>query len=238
MIEEAFAAGATDYIPKPLNKVELLARIHNALALKREMDRRKQREKELLEVTRQLEEANRKLERLTTQDDLTGIANRRHFNRYLAREWARAVRERQGLALILIDIDSFKPYNDHYGHPAGDEVSIKVARILQQTAKRPTDLVARYGGEEFAVVLPHTSLEGAAIVAEQMRELVAGLKIEHQYARAEKHITISAGVAATLPEKTQDARVLLQAADEALYEAKRSGGNKVVCAPFITPASD
>jgi diguanylate cyclase (GGDEF)-like protein len=231
ILETAFAAGATDYIPKPLNKVELLARIRNALALKREMDRRKQREKELLEVTRKLEEANRKLEQLSTQDGLTGIANRRQFNRYLAIEWGRAVREQYWLALILIDIDAFKPYNDHYGHPAGDDCLIKVAHILQKTVKRPTDLVARYGGEEFAVILPHTGLEGAAIVAEQMRERVEALKIEHQYARSGKHITISAGVAATLPVQTQDKLNLVQAADQALYQAKRVGGNKVVCAP-------
>lgn len=231
VLESAFAAGATDYIPRPLNKVELLARIRNALTLKREMDKRKQREKELLEVTRQLEEANRKLEQLSTQDDLTGIANRRQFNRTLAIEWNRAMRGKYWLSVILIDIDAFKPYNDHYGHLAGDDCLIQVARILQKAVKRPSDLVARYGGEEFAVILPHTGLEGAVTVAEQMRQQVAALKIEHHYARNSQHITISAGVAATIPDQQQDMRHLLHAADQALYQAKRSGGNKVISAP-------
>jgi len=237
VLESAFAAGATDYITKPLNKIELLARIRNALALKREMDRRKQREKELLEVTRKLEEANRKLKQLSTQDGLTGIANRRQFNQYLAIEWARAARGKFSLSLILIDIDSFKLYNDHYGHLAGDSCLIKVAHVLQNTVKRPTDLVARYGGEEFAVILPHTGLDGASVVAEQMRQRVEEMKIEHLYARSGKHLTISAGVAATVPLPGQDMMQLLQVADQALYEAKRLGGNKVVCASAEAPSS-
>ncbi len=238
-LETAFAAGAIDYISKPLNKVELLARIRSALTLKREMDRRKQREKELLEVTRQLAEANRKLQLLSNQDGLTGIANRRQFDDYLDIEWGRAVRDQHWLGLILLDIDAFKPYNDHYGHPEGDACLIKVAQILQAAVKRSGDLVARYGGEEFAVILPNTDLLGAATVAERMRRDVESLRIEHKYSPITECLTISLGVAATRPQPSSHPSSLIRAADQALYQAKRTGGNRVVCAPEeIDPSTD
>ncbi|OUM88052.1 MAG: hypothetical protein BAA01_13610 [Bacillus thermozeamaize] len=231
VLETAFAAGAMDYISKPLNKVELLARIRSALTLKREMDRRKEREKELLEVTRQLEEANRKLQLLSNQDSLTGIANRRQFDEYLAIEWGRAERNQQWLGLILLDVDAFKPYNDHYGHQAGDVCLIRVAQTLQNAVKRSGDLVARYGGEEFAVILPNTDLQGATVVAERMRQDVESMFIEHKYSSIAGYITISLGVAATRPRPASHPSSLIRAADQALYQAKRAGGNRVVCAP-------
>src|SRR5207302_7100922 len=152
----AFSAGAMDYIPKPIKVVELLARLRSALALKRELDERRARQLELLEVTRQLRDANHRLERLSTQDPLTGIANRRSFQTTLSREWGRAVREAAPVSLVMIDVDHFKGYNDRYGHPRGDEVLRKVAQTLRGQLKRPGDLLARYGGEEFVSLLTHT----------------------------------------------------------------------------------
>ena len=120
----------------------------------------------------QLEEANRRLEALAGQDGLTGLANRRTFDDSLAREHRRAARDRSQLAMIMIDVDRFKPYNDHYGHPAGDEALRRVSRAIESTLRRPGDVAARYGGEEFAVLLPGVDESGAAIIADRIRRAV------------------------------------------------------------------
>src|SRR5262249_39204252 len=163
-LESAYAAGAMDYLTKPFNKIELLVRLRSALTLKREMDCRKSREKELLQVMQQLEAANRQLQRLSYLDGLTGIANRRHFDALLDQEWKRAARESLPLSLILIDVDWFKKYNDTYGHQSGDDCLKQVAETLSGTLRRPGDLVARYGGEEFVVILANTAAAGAVEV--------------------------------------------------------------------------
>src|SRR5262249_48876703 len=143
-LEIAFAAGATDYLSKPIRPIELVARLRSALRLKEEFDRRQRREQELLEVTRQLREANEALRFLSDHDELTRVANRRTFNTLLGQEWKRAAREVAPLSLILIDIDHFKNYNDHFGHQQGDVCLRQVAWSLSQTVRRATDLVARY----------------------------------------------------------------------------------------------
>ena len=227
-LEAAFAAGACDYIAKPVQPEELLARLRSALNLKRQADSCKARERELVQVTRRLEQANAELHRLAVLDELTGIANRRFFNLVLAQEWARAAREVQPLSLTLIDIDFFKDLNDLYGHQHGDECLRRVAAALSEAARRPGDHVARYGGEEFAVVMPHTGLAGAAAVAERLRLRVEALGLEHGGSAAGPCLTISLGVASGIPERRSSPDLLITAADRAMYQAKREGRNRVV----------
>jgi diguanylate cyclase (GGDEF)-like protein len=223
----AFAVGAVDYINKPLNRVELLARVHSALRLKYEIDCRKAREQELIRVSKQLEEANQVLQRLSSLDGLTGIANRRHFDEFLDQEWKRAIRDATPLSLVFIDIDFFKAYNDTYGHQMGDECLKQVANTLSGTLYRPGDLVARYGGEEFVIVSPNIDARGAAVVAEGLRARVEALGIAHAYSRVSKYVTISLGLANTIPKKDSSPAALITTADHALYQAKQEGRNRV-----------
>lgn len=167
------------------------------------------------------------LERLSFNDGLTGIANRRHFDGVLDQEWKRAVRNANSIALILCDIDHFKTYNDTYGHQQGDECLIEVAQTLKSIITRATDLVARYGGEEFVAVLPETTLEGAFVVAENMRVAIEELEIPHAASPVSQHVTLSLGVASTIPSRIGSASQLVEAADRALYSAKNQGRNQV-----------
>lgn len=226
-LQMAFAAGATDYITKPLNKVELLARVSSALRLKREIDNRKAREQELMKLTQQLEELNQMLQRLSSLDGLTGIANRRHFDLILKQEWRRALRDATPLSLILIDVDFFKAYNDTYGHQMGDDCLKRVANSLKDVLKRPTDLIARYGGEEFVVLLPKTDVGGAIALAEEMRAGVEALGIAHARSQATDRVTISLGVATVTPNPDSSHAELIAEADHALYQAKQEGRNRV-----------
>jgi len=171
--------------------------------------------------------AEEKLQRLTSLDGLTGIANRRYFDEHFEREWKRAIRCRKPLSLIMCDIDFFKFYNDTYGHMNGDECLKKVANALNETIKRPGDLVSRYGGEEFAVVLPETDEKGALAVAEILRIDVESLKIEHINSSSSKYVTISLGVATAIPNMDSSLIELIIAADKALYQAKKEGRNRV-----------
>jgi diguanylate cyclase (GGDEF)-like protein len=226
-LEPAFAAGACDYIARPVQVTELLARLRAALVLKRERDQCKARQSELLESTRQLQQLNEELQRLAVIDELTGISNRRFFNMVLGQEWGRATREVHPLSLILIDIDSFKNYNDYYGHQKGDECLRRVARALSELVRRPGDQVARYGGEEFVVLMPHTGLRGAAGVAEKLRQQIEELNLEHARSDVSNRVTISLGVASAIPERGSSPEQLIAAADRAGYEAKRLGRNRV-----------
>ncbi|HLH48361.1 MAG TPA: PAS domain S-box protein [Roseiarcus sp.] len=181
-------------------------------------------------IEEQLAEAYRRLEVLAREDGLTGLANRRVFDDSLVREFRRAYRAKKSLALIMIDVDQFKPFNDQYGHPAGDECLRLISGAIKETARRPGDLATRYGGEEFAVLLPDTDESGASEVAERIRRAVADLSLQHDGVRI-KCTTISAGVAAVTPQKfggSGAAAALVDAADRALYRAKRAGRNAVI----------
>lgn len=176
----------------------------------------------------QLKKANRELHRLATIDGLTKVANRRCFDAYLQAEWRRMTRSRQPLSVILCDIDYFKSYNDTYGHQAGDVCLQQVAAALQETVKRPADLVARYGGEEFVAILPHTNLEGAAYIAQTIRDRVTALKLPHSASPVHNYVTLSFGVATMIPTINTSPHELVEKADNALYAAKDQGRDRVV----------
>lgn len=159
-------------------------------------------------------------------DHVTGLANRRTFDKHLEREWRRAVRENAGLSLMMIDVDHFKLYNDHYGHPAGDACLQAVASVLHNAPLRSSDLAARYGGEEFAVILPRAGSEGTFILADRIRQSVADRCLPH-LPYTPGIVTISIGVATILPKLELDQALLIQLADQALYLAKKDGRNRV-----------
>ncbi|HUP42604.1 MAG TPA: sensor domain-containing diguanylate cyclase [Thermoanaerobaculia bacterium] len=183
---------------------------------------------ELTLANRRLQEANHALERLTRIDSLTGVANRRHFDETLEVEWRRALRAEEPVALVLADIDCFKPFNDAYGHQRGDESLRRVAEVLGTGLQRVADLAARYGGEEFALLLPGLDEGEAAGLAERLRRQVEALAIPHGRSTVARHVTLSAGVAAAVPVREEDPALLVGAADGALYRAKQAGRNRVV----------
>lgn len=182
----------------------------------------------LVRMSDELRVANAQLYRLSLQDGLTGLANRRAFDGHLAAQMAVSTRHRRALCLLLIDVDHFKPYNDHYGHHAGDQCLKQLAAALQACCQRPADLAARYGGEEFAVILPDTALDGAVHIAEAVRRAVSALQIPHAACTTGPHISVSIGLAQLDPRQALTAEQLIVAADAALYRAKDGGRNRVV----------
>ncbi|NNF14239.1 MAG: sensor domain-containing diguanylate cyclase [Gemmatimonadetes bacterium] len=171
--------------------------------------------------------AEERVQALSLKDGLTGLPNRRRFDDFVASEWRRGLRDRAPVSLLLIDIDHFKLFNDHYGHTVGDECLQKVARAIGDVARRPADLAARYGGEEFAVVLGGTDEPAAHRLAIEALEAVAGLRVPHDASPTAPIVTVSVGVATMVPEADSGLDTLLVAADEALYAAKRGGRSRV-----------
>ncbi|BAY48688.1 diguanylate cyclase with PAS/PAC and GAF sensors [Scytonema sp. HK-05] len=177
------------------------------------------------ELYQQLQIANQELQRLAKLDGLTQLANRRHFDQYLKQEWLRLIREQNPLSLILCDVDYFKLYNDTYGHPAGDACLVQIAQAISGAVKRPADLVARYGGEEFVVLLPNTDSDGAVKVVQVIQKKVRQLHLPHIASVVKKYVTLSFGIATTLPSHDGSVQALINAADKALYQAKNKGRN-------------
>ena len=196
--------GAIDYITKPFNKAIVRLRIRNHLELKLKSDL---------------------LEELSMYDGLTHIPNRRFFDQVFQSTYKEVKRENKSLAVLMIDIDFFKLYNDNYGHGKGDEALKKVAQSLQMTLKRPTDLVARYGGEEFVVLLKDISEENVKKIALNLLQSIRELQISHEYSKVEQIITISIGVAYKTASSLINKIELLICADEALYDVKRTSRN-------------
>lgn len=176
----------------------------------------------------ELSDAVELLARLSSEDALTQIANRREFDGRLALEWNRAKREARPLALILVDVDYFKNYNDYYGHPAGDDCLRRIASVLRAIPQRSSDLVARFGGEEFVALLPGTGIEDAMQLAQRMRQAVAGLHMPHATSPVAPGVTASFGVAVWLPQADDQPSELVADADAALYRAKEHGRNRVM----------
>ncbi len=173
------------------------------------------------------EAENKSLQVFSYKDGLTGIWNRRRLDEVMTQEWQRALRDQKTISMILLDVDHFKKYNDHYGHQAGDDCLYHVAEALDRTATRAADFVARYGGEEFAVLVPDVDADEAQQLAELMRQSVANLGLPHADSTAAPYVTVSVGVATQVPDEQHTAARLVEAADRALYQAKESGRNRV-----------
>jgi diguanylate cyclase (GGDEF)-like protein len=216
----AFKVGGVDYVTKPFQAEEVLARVETQLRLAR-------LRAELEARNRELERANQLLRSLSYLDPLTEIANRRYFDTILEQEWSRAARDGSELSLILVDVDHFKRLNDTYGHQRGDECLKLVASAIAGASQRAADCAARYGGEEFVVILPGTNAAGAAHTAERVRAAVEGLGFAHE-ASSFGVVTASIGVATLAPRMGTAIGDLVAAADRALYRAKEGGRNRVV----------
>lgn len=198
--------GAVDYITKPFSLPIVMARVRNQMLLKIKTDM---------------------LEQLVSVDSLTELANRRRFDEVLEQEWRRSVRNNVPLSVIMIDVDFFKPLNDSFGHAAGDTCLKQIARILKSTTRRSSDTVARYGGEEFCAILPGIAHKDALQLADNMRVNVEQEQIPHPKSPLGNGVTISLGVATTLPDIHGSPGSLLSQADDMLYQAKTSGRNQV-----------
>lgn len=200
--------GAVDYITKPFNPTIVKLRIRNQIELKRQRDL---------------------LARLSHLDGLTGIANRRSLNETIEREWRRGSRSKKPISLLMIDIDYFKMYNDCCGHLAGDDCLRLVARGLKGAMGRAADFIGRYGGEEFLAILPETDESGALVVATHIQKDIAALEIPHPTSSLGGIITLSIGIATATIKREKNYECLLKAADNALYQAKQEGRNRIVC---------
>ena len=215
----ALQLGASDFITKPYRPPAVMARVKTQLRIKQLSD---------------------ELRRAATTDDLTGLANRRHFDEYLAREWRRAGRAGDPMSLLMIDVDHFKLFNDHYGHPRGDVCLRQVAEVLAGACHRPADFVARYGGEEFVILLPQTPRAGAELLAARVLDSMQAVAMAHAHSPTATHVTLSIGVASIDSVHAQrrfgeadgasrsdglrmDTARLIRAADQALYLAKGAG---------------
>lgn len=173
-------------------------------------------------------EAQAALQRLATSDGLTGVANRRCFDDTLNEEWRRGLRDGRALSLVLLDVDHFKRYNDAFGHQGGDVCLKTIAASMTRSCLRPVDLIARYGGEEFAAILPGTTDGGAVAVAERIRADILALSVPHPGNDDLGCVSASLGVATMVPQRDMDPKVLIEAADRALYGAKHAGRNRVM----------
>lgn len=204
---KGFRLGAVDYITKPFHPPIVKARVQAHINLKVKTDM---------------------LEQLASLDGLTNIPNRRKFDEVIENEWKRSLRYHFPLSVIMIDVDQFKQFNDHYGHAAGDTCLQEVAKALKNCLKRPYDLIARYGGEEFVVVLPDVDTFGAKLVGERMKQAVEDLHISHGKSSVFNRVTVSLGVATIHPQENKNSHVdVVEAADQFLYKAKASGRNRM-----------
>ncbi len=201
--------GAVDYISKPFHPTIVKIRVKNHLALKLKSDL---------------------LEELSMFDGLTHIPNRRFFDEVFEKKYKETMRDEKSFSILMIDVDFFKNYNDHYGHGKGDECLIKIASALKNSLKRPTDVVARYGGEEFVVLLKDIDESGTKQVAQSLLESVRALSIPHAYSAAAEYVTISIGIAMKRPREKNSKNELLKHADDALYRAKEEGRDRI-CFP-------
>lgn len=215
---KAFEMGGVDYITKPLEEKEILARVQTHLTIRN--------------LQKELEARNRELARLVNIDGLTQVASRRYFDSYLEQEWKRLAREKNHLALIMLDLDYFKLYNDYYGHPIGDDCLKQIGQTLMQAIQRPADLAARYGGEEFVMVLPNIDKSGAVHVAKNIQEKLHDLQIPHTKSNVSPYVTCSMGIACMIPNQSLSLAEFITIADKALYTAKEQGRNQFILGEY------
>jgi diguanylate cyclase (GGDEF)-like protein len=208
----AMAAGADDFLTKPVTPLELEIRMSSMLRIK--------------ELTDQIQAANKMLAEMAVTDPLTGLVNRRSLDEHLEREWARSQRYGNPFSVLMLDVDFFKKVNDNHGHAVGDQVLRLVSETVKQVV-RQTDVVGRFGGEEFMVLAPETSSSNAKVLADRIRVRIAGASLDH---RDLPGVTVSAGVSSTDRGEIATVGRLVELADEALYEAKRAGRDRVVMA--------
>jgi diguanylate cyclase (GGDEF)-like protein len=218
-VQKGFAAGGDDYLLKPVSEVVLGAKIRavQQIVLMRAS---------LIALTRKLDAANQELVRISSSDDLTGVSNRRFFDEAISMEWRRARRHSNSIAMMMCDVDFFKSFNDTYGRQAGDNCLRKVALAIRQHTERPSDIVARHGGGEFAVLLPETTIGGALMVAEKVRQAIRELNIPNA-ASPGGSVTISVGIASAAPGFDNPPDDLIKAADKALQRAKQDGRDRI-----------
>jgi diguanylate cyclase (GGDEF)-like protein len=194
-----------------------------------ELDRYRERLEEMVEErTKTINEYASRLEKLTTEDALTGITNRRYFDREYEKEWRRTARRQEPLGVLMIDVDDFKKYNDHYGHGAGDKCLRTVAGIIQKQLRRAGDFVSRYGGEEFIAVVPGADEKACVMLAARIRSALEVERITHHASTVAPYVTLSIGVCSVYPNPSVDANSVVANADKALYQAKKEGRNRSV----------
>jgi len=213
---KGFELGAVDYITKPVSPPIVRARVRTHLELKAQRDY---------------------LQRLSAIDGLTGVANRRRFDELLHQEWQRGMRHATPLALLMIDIDFFKRFNDTYGHVAGDDCLRAVARVLAEVQRRPGDLVSRYGGEEFAVIVPECSVDAAIQIGESLRERVEATPVPLQGSVEMPSVTLSIGAGVMIPHSSLKPEEFIKQVDALLYQAKEGGRNRVVGRSLEAPTT-
>ena len=227
---QAFEAGANDYLVKLPNKIELIARIRYHSKAYLNQLQRDDAHRALRESQRQLLESNFQLQRLNNLDGLTGLSNRRFFDQYMETEWNRAILSQHALSILMIDVDKFKSYNDTRGHLPGDEILKKVAETIQQNCRRSADCAARFGGEEFVIALIDMTFEESQILGEKVRKAIEDLRLPHGDSSVGPYITVSIGAARIVPTRGESFLLLIDAADQALYKAKKAGRNRLVMA--------
>lgn len=232
---KGLSMGAVDYITKPFQYEEVVARVTVHLELQFLNRRVCEQANELKRINHELLKLNQELKRLAHLDGLTGVANRRRFDEYLEQEWQRLMGHKEFFSLILCDIDYFKHYNDYYGHQAGDACLQKVAEAISNSLHNTAYLVARYGGEEFAVVLPNTNPEEAKEIAEEIRSRVYHLQIHHEQSAINPWVTLSLGISSQFSNsQNSSTQSLLATADKALYMAKVKGRNNFCYLPAMS----
>ncbi|MDX8398167.1 MAG: diguanylate cyclase [Mariprofundaceae bacterium] len=226
----AFFLGCNDYLDEQTSSYELLNHIFKHSQCYIQSLELESTQKKLTQTHQKLHHNEQSLKQSLTHDNLTGLPNRQAFQKFYEREWSRALRETEALSVIIADIDHFKAYNDHYGHQKGDECLKHIAKLLTDTLQRPTDFYARYSGAEFIIILPTTPAKGGIYIAETVRQALEDLHMPHQHTHDEyNHITLSLGLATTSPMLKHKPRDLIRMADQARFEAKKQGRNRLIC---------
>ena len=210
---EGIEAGGDDYLVKPVSPIIMSAKI---TAMKRIVDMRNE-----------LNKLNEELELLSQIDGLTQLYNHRTFMSFAQDQWALAMRNNTSLALLMLDIDHFKLFNDFYGHPSGDQCLKQIAQTLKGVAQRPTDTVGRYGGEEFIILLPDTDLEGAILIGEKIKQAISDLNIEHKQSKSSDRVSASIGISFNNTTSGRNLSDIIKYADELMYQSKNEGRDRV-----------